>query len=209
MVICSASEGRGSRACSRLSCRISRVICFRISRSRRDRSRKNRRRAIASLVNLPCRRFARRERSFPSGVRGPVLFPPCRRQRPFFIAGAWQGVPRRVLAPQRGAFEGSPTGLPFLRNRNSCGSGGRVVWGSVTVLLTVRRADNALRPNQRPFESNPFLNSAQVFGFHSRASRWASAICWGVICLANPSLAFWLSPWDSAAARLNHLYAST
>src|SRR5262245_15079199 len=30
---------------------------------------------------------ARRLRSRPSGVRGPVLFPPCSLQRPFFIAG--------------------------------------------------------------------------------------------------------------------------
>jgi hypothetical protein len=28
-----------------------------------------------------------RDRSSPSGVRGPVLFPPCIRQRPFVIPG--------------------------------------------------------------------------------------------------------------------------
>ena len=31
--------------------------------------------------------FHRRARSSPSGVRGPVLFPPCIRHRPFRIAG--------------------------------------------------------------------------------------------------------------------------
>ncbi|CCF85573.1 hypothetical protein NITHO_5160017 [Nitrolancea hollandica Lb] len=48
--------------------------------------------------------------AFPSWVFGPVDNPPCMRQRPFRgwgeplgqLAGAWQGVPRRVFAPQRG-----------------------------------------------------------------------------------------------------------
>ena len=53
-------------------------------------------------------------RAIPSGVLGPVLRPPCSRQRPFGIAGHMQGVPRRFLAPQRAAFEKSPEGLPFL-----------------------------------------------------------------------------------------------
>ena len=40
----------------------------------------------------------------PSVVFGPVLVPPCIRQRPLAIAGEPQGVPfRRFLAPQRGA----------------------------------------------------------------------------------------------------------
>jgi hypothetical protein len=54
-------------------------------------------------------------RARPSGVRGPVLVPPCMRQRPFFIAGPLQGHPRRVLAPQRGAALGLPRRLPFRR----------------------------------------------------------------------------------------------
>ncbi len=33
---------------------------------------------------------------------GPVLLPPCIRQRPFAIAGLWQDVSLLVLAPQRG-----------------------------------------------------------------------------------------------------------
>jgi hypothetical protein len=59
---------------------------------------------------LPCFRFARRQCSSPSGVRGPVDMPPWFRQRVYRllltlqIADAWQGVPRRVFAPHRGAF---------------------------------------------------------------------------------------------------------
>ena len=30
------------------------------------------------------------------------------------MAGDWQGVPRRVCAPQRGTLRGSPIGFPFL-----------------------------------------------------------------------------------------------
>ncbi len=59
--------------------------------------------AIAFAERLPCFQLALRLRSKPSDVRGPVLFPPCSRQRPFAIAGPLQGVPHRVLAPQRGA----------------------------------------------------------------------------------------------------------
>ena len=40
---------------------------------------------------------------------------------------------------------------------------------------------------QRPRQSYVYcsFNSSHVFGFHSRANRWASAICWGVIKLAS------------------------
>ena len=55
------------------------------------------------------------------------------------------------------------------------------------------------------------FNSSHVFGFHSRANRWASAICWGVIWSATVSRA---SAYDFAlvqlaldAARFNHLCA--
>ena len=49
-------------------------------------------------------------------MRGPVLNPPCIRQRRFpRTAGDRQIPPRRVRAPQRGAFEGSPEGFPFFR----------------------------------------------------------------------------------------------
>jgi hypothetical protein len=56
-----------------------------------------------SAVRRPCVVWAARIRARPSGVRGPVLSPPCRRQRRrFFIAGDWHGLPLRVRAPQRG-----------------------------------------------------------------------------------------------------------
>ena len=49
----------------------------------------------------------------PSGVLGPVLFPPCILHRPFFIAGDLHDEPLRVLATQRGALRKSPEGFPF------------------------------------------------------------------------------------------------
>ena len=56
-----------------------------------------------SSVYLPCFVLARRIRSNPSGVRGPVLGPPCNRHLPFGIAGALHAPPLLVRAPQRGA----------------------------------------------------------------------------------------------------------
>ena len=54
---------------------------------------------------------AARKRASPSGVCGPVLRPPCMRQRSLpRIAGARQGQPARVRAPQRGAS--ARLGLP-------------------------------------------------------------------------------------------------
>lgn len=53
-------------------------------------------------------------RAFPSSVFGPVLGPPCMRQRPFGIAGPRQQPPERVLAPQRGALAGFPVLLPYM-----------------------------------------------------------------------------------------------
>jgi hypothetical protein len=51
---------------------------------------------VAQLPNIgPCFQLAFRLRSSPSAVRGPVLIPPCIRQRPFGIAGALQGLPVR------------------------------------------------------------------------------------------------------------------
>src|SRR6476659_799243 len=57
---------------------------------------RNRRRARASAVYHPC--FS--AFLFPFGAPGEG--PPCIRQRPFGIAGDWQGLPLRVFAPQRG-----------------------------------------------------------------------------------------------------------
>ena len=85
--------------------------------------RKNRRSAWAAAEHKPCFQRARRERSKPSGVRGPVLAPPCIRQRPLRIAGARHFSPCRVLAPHRGAVFGSPGGLPFFSHSR------RASWG--------------------------------------------------------------------------------
>src|SRR5689334_15630613 len=46
---------------------------------------------------------ARRMRSIPSAVLGPVLAPPCIRHLPFAIAGPLHAFPLLVRAPQRGA----------------------------------------------------------------------------------------------------------
>jgi hypothetical protein len=52
--------------------------------------------------------------ALPASVRGPVLGPPCIRQRPLGIAAARHGAPDRVLAPQRGALPGLPVRFPLL-----------------------------------------------------------------------------------------------
>jgi len=70
-------------------------------------------------------RRAAAQRARPSAVRGPVLSPPCIRQRPFFMAGWRQDSPERVWAPQRRAARKSPSVAPF-RSRPRR-SGGRLV----------------------------------------------------------------------------------
>jgi hypothetical protein len=57
------------------------------------------RRCRDALENPPCFQFAFRDRSSPSGVRGPVLFPPCSLHRPLDIGGDLQGIPFLVFAP--------------------------------------------------------------------------------------------------------------
>ena len=58
--------------------------------------------ATWALDRLPCVVFAATTRALPSGVFGPLLLPPCIRQRSrLFIAGFSQAVPWRVLAKQR------------------------------------------------------------------------------------------------------------
>jgi hypothetical protein len=69
--------------------------------------------AFACTEYKPCFQFARLDRANPSGVRGPVLAPPCIRQRPLRIADARHFFARRVLAPHLGAVFGSPGELPF------------------------------------------------------------------------------------------------
>ena len=104
---CSEAHHRRSFLESRSNCWNSRLSCF------------------AATEYRPCFQLARCERASPSAVRGPVLFPPCIRQRPFDIAGHSQRVPLRVLAPQRAAFEKLPEGLAFLSVPR------RFSWGSL------------------------------------------------------------------------------
>lgn len=76
---------------------ISRSLTTRLASPRsRDTSR-------ISALHWPCFQPARRDRSNPSGVRGPVLLPPCSLHRPLGIAGPAQGHPARVRDPHRGA----------------------------------------------------------------------------------------------------------
>ena len=71
----------------------------------------SRRRSIACAVLRPC------FKAFLLPFGAPGDGPPCIRQRPFFIAGDWQGLPRRVRARHRGAWcMGKCMGL-FLRFR--------------------------------------------------------------------------------------------
>jgi hypothetical protein len=72
-------------------------------------------RSMISAVRWPWTRLAVRQRTRPAAVRAPVLLPPCRRQRPFAMAGWRQAQPARVRAPQRGAARKSPEGLPWRR----------------------------------------------------------------------------------------------
>ena len=65
-------------------------------------------------ARCPCVVCAAVRLAFPSGVRGPVLRPPCIRHRPFAIAGTRHAQPERARAPQRSArlSPGLPSGLP-------------------------------------------------------------------------------------------------
>jgi hypothetical protein len=63
----------------------------------RNSSRISCRLAIASAVYRPCLSAC----LLPFGAPGES--PPCIRHRPFFIAGDWHGLPRRVRARHRGA----------------------------------------------------------------------------------------------------------
>ena len=98
-------------------------------------SRRNWRSNLASRFAFaeyrPCFQLTSAERAKPASVRGPVLAPPCIRQRPLRMAGPLQGVPFRVLAPHRGAVLGSPVGLPFLSHPRRC------AWGSSLVLVLI------------------------------------------------------------------------
>ena len=64
-------------------------------------------------------------------MRGPVLVPPCIRQRPLCMAGPLHGAPLRVLAPHRGAVLGSPVELPFFNHPR------RFAWGSLITISVI------------------------------------------------------------------------
>ena len=67
---------------------------------------------------------AARMRPMPASVRGPVLRPPCRRQRPFRIAGCPQAAPARVRAQQPvGHVGGRPPAAPFFSRPRRLGRG--------------------------------------------------------------------------------------
>ena len=69
--------------------------------------------ATTAAERCPCFSGAMRQRSRPFGVHAPVDFPPCMRHFPLAMAGVRHIVPARVCAPQRGASDRSPGGLPF------------------------------------------------------------------------------------------------
>jgi hypothetical protein len=53
-------------------------------------------RVRAAALRRPCFVRAAMHRAMPSGVRGPVLHPPCSRHRPFAMAGFRHGMPVRL-----------------------------------------------------------------------------------------------------------------
>src|SRR5262249_19410584 len=85
----------------------------RIVRTRRSWAPAARLRAVTSAERGPGFQLARRLRARPAAVRGPVLRPPWRRQRPLHMAGWRHSLLQRVRAPQRGTARKSPEGLPF------------------------------------------------------------------------------------------------
>ncbi len=103
---------------------------FSRSRSARIVSRICLREAMAAWVNRPCFHREARIRSMPSGVRGPVLGPPCILHRPFDIAGPLHAMPFLVRAPHRGALSGLPGRLPFLSRPRPAQ---RVAWGLLAI----------------------------------------------------------------------------
>jgi hypothetical protein len=109
------------------------------SRTCRRIARASRRRCLVARLYLPC--FVRDARiaAMPASVRGPVDGPPYIRHRPFGIAGALQGVPALVRAPQRGASSGLPVRLPFFSQPRPRA---RSAWGlsAISALPLVRLA---------------------------------------------------------------------
>jgi hypothetical protein len=81
----------------------------------------------------------RRHFSIPASVRGPVLAPPCSRQRVYrrvrllHIAGARQGLPDLVLAPHRGDAAGLPLQDGPLHLLHCCDTDVKLRMGSVVI----------------------------------------------------------------------------
>ena len=75
-----------------------------------------------ALERRPCFQCAAIDRALPSGVRGPVLLPPCnlQRVRPR-MAGFWQGVPLRVLARHRLPGQWGPKRVALLDSIRATG----------------------------------------------------------------------------------------
>jgi hypothetical protein len=106
--------------------------------------------AIALAEYSPCFVFARRIRSIPSAVLGPVLNPPCILHLPFSIAGPLQRVCLRVLAIHRGAARKSPGGLLFLSHPR------RFAWGVPSFSCVIPRSLQ-IRPRQSLARQSPPL----------------------------------------------------
>jgi hypothetical protein len=137
------SSGRYAHSTDLISCRRARMI-----------ARPSCRCAFASAEWYPCRQRALRARSRPSGVRGPVLKPPCTRQRPFGIAGAWQGAPSRFRrAPHRGA-----SWARARWSRQPCSSGSSVIFD----LGPRRRACGGPRPSALRWPSGAYEHLLQA-----------------------------------------------
>jgi hypothetical protein len=108
--------------------------------------------AIIWADRSPCFQFVRRHISRHSGVVGPVLAPPCSRQRVYrpvlvlHIAGARHSLPDLVLAPQRGLEEGSPLQDGPFRLFRCSETGATLCMGSVVNLANIAMRTRAFRP---------------------------------------------------------------
>ena len=81
--------------------------------TRRSSALMNLIREARALVRRPCFVCAAATRALPSVVRGPVLFPPCIRQRSLPVsAGFLHGVPARVFARHRVPCHCGPNHVP-------------------------------------------------------------------------------------------------
>jgi hypothetical protein len=96
-------------------------------------------------------------------VRGPVLAPPCIRQRPLPIAGARHFFPRRVLAPHLVALFGSPGGLSFFNLPRPLA---RVLFVSIFI-IAVLPIDSGILLAYLSYDGLPTLVDVDMFDGHS------------------------------------------